>query len=72
MANADQGALFDVEGTSRPRRRKPDPIQPIEWPGGIRPWDPIDQADTELGWQYRSVTPARAREIREEIEARHG
>jgi hypothetical protein len=36
----------------------------------IRPWDPVDQADTEVGWQYRYVTPRRAIEIRQEIE--HG
>lgn len=42
----------------------------IEWPGGIRPWDPIDQADTEVGWQHTYVSPRRAFEIRREIE--HG
>jgi hypothetical protein len=59
-----QGALFEVPPT--PKRRRPAPV-PIEWPGGIRPWDPIDAADTELGWEYRWVTPRRAVEIRREI-----
>jgi hypothetical protein len=52
----------------RPAKRPQ--IQPIEWPGGIRPWDPIDLADTQLGWEYTYVTPRRAVEIRQEIEAR--
>ena len=45
-------------------------VMPLTTPGGIWPWDPIDAADTELGWQYRFVTPRRAYEIRREIE--HG
>jgi hypothetical protein len=64
---AGQGALFEVAATPKRGKTLPDPI---EWPGGIRPWDPIDQADTELGWQYRWVSPRRAVEIRREIE--HG
>jgi hypothetical protein len=24
----------------------------IEWPNGIRPWDPIDEADRQLGWEH--------------------
>jgi hypothetical protein len=54
-----QGALFDVG----PALEEPAPALPA----GPRPWDPIDQADAELGWQYRYVTPARAREIAREI-----
>ncbi len=64
---AGQGALCEVAG--RPKRRKSLP-EPIEWPGGIKPWEPVDQADTDLGYQYRWVTPRRAVEIRREIE--HG
>lgn len=60
-----QGALFEVAGT--PKRGRPAP-EPIEWPGGVKPWDPIDAADTELGWQYRFVSSRRAVEIREEIQ----
>lgn len=59
-----QGALFEVG--AYPKRGRP-AVVPIEWPGGIRPWDPIDQADTELGWEYRWVSPKRAVEIRQEI-----
>jgi hypothetical protein len=70
---AGQESLFGdmYESTNRkalPRQVYERPI--IEWPGGVKPWDPIDAADTELGWQYLFVTPRRAVEIRQEIE--HG
>lgn len=61
---AGQGALFEVAPT--PKRRKALP-EPIQWPDGIKPWDPIDAADTDLGWEYRFVSPRRAVEIRQEI-----
>ncbi len=72
---AGQGALFDDPGTaankpgstSRQPRSAGRDRPPIEWPGGIRPWDPIDAADTDLGWEYRFVSPRRAVEIRQEI-----
>jgi hypothetical protein len=66
----DQGALFDLPPAApRPRKRaaRPEP-EPIEWPNGIRPWDPIDERDAELGWQYRGITPTRARQIRRQIQ----
>lgn len=65
----DQGALFDVPAVPRPGRRQRAPERPvIEWPDGIRPWDPIDAHDEDLGWQYRGITPARARQIRRQIQ----
>lgn len=64
----EQGALFDVPAAERLRRRRAPDVQPIEWPGGIRPWDPIDEHDAELGWRYRGITPARARQIRRQIQ----
>lgn len=59
-----QAALFDAP--AKPAKAAPRPV--IQWPGGIRPWDPIDAADTELGWQYRWIDHRRAVEIRQEIE----
>jgi hypothetical protein len=39
----------------------------IVWPGP-KPWDPIDEADRTLGYQFPYVSPRRAYEIRREIE----
>lgn len=64
----EQGALFDLPATPRAGRRRAPERPIIEWPGGIRPWDPIDQHDDELGWRYRGITPARARQIRRQIQ----
>lgn len=64
---AGQGALFEVAGT--PKRGRPAP-EPIQWPGGVKPWDPIDEADRQLGWEHPWVSSRRAVEIRQEIE--HG
>lgn len=44
--------------------------EPAEPHSGPRPWEPIDEQDRQLGWQYTYVTPRRAYEIRREIE--HG
>ena len=72
---SDQGALFEVAGAgvtasgkaARARKLRAAP-EVIQWPGGIRPWNPIDKADEELGWQHPFVTPRRAYEIRREVE----
>lgn len=82
---AGQGALFEVAApgcthtgldvqpgcpySCNPKRPRREPTV-REWPGGIKPWDPINEADRDLGWQYTYVTPRRAVEIRAEIE--HG
>jgi hypothetical protein len=65
--SADQGALFEVPAKAKPVKTLP---EPMKWPNGVKPWDPIDQADTEVGWQHTWVTPRRAVEIRQEID--HG
>ena len=67
---AGQGALFGEDRPTRGFKAALEAVEPRQWPGGIRPWDPIDAADEELGWDYRFVTPRRAYEIRREIE--HG
>lgn len=56
-----QGALFGDPDV-------PEPSPTPTW-DGPRPWDPIDAADEQLGWLRRWVTPARAREIRAEVES---
>lgn len=73
-----QTTLFDVPAPAvsparRGRGRVPaevDAAPADAAPAGPRPWDPIDEADRQVGWQYRYVTPARAREIAAEIRAR--
>lgn len=67
-----QGALFGEDKPTKGFKAALDAIVPIEWPGGIKPWDPIDKADEELGWEYRWVDHRRATEIRLEIEASRG
>lgn len=75
--SAGQGALFEVgpigptaQGKARRHAARETAPEVIEWPGGIRPWDPIDEADRNLGFQHTYVSPRRAYEIRQEIE--HG
>lgn len=64
----NQGALFDIPTVAK---KKPAPeVHPVK--SGPHPWDPIDAADIELGWQYRWVSANRAREIREELSPRNG
>lgn len=73
MASADeQGALFEVPGTPKRRRRPTDEIVPLYAPGEPRPWDVLNPEDEKLGWEYRYVDHRRAVEIREEIGARRG
>lgn len=66
---AEQGALFDAP--AKPRRQtwqdRLDAIEPRYAPDEPRPWDVIDKADEELGWQYRYVDHRRATEIRLEL-----
>lgn len=68
-AAEDQGVLFDVAG--RPRRKTYaemlEEIVPLYAPGEPRPWDPIDEADLQLGWEHPYVDHRRAVEIRQEI-----
>lgn len=72
---AGQEALFEVTPIARDVQRGEwlnealgvprDPAGP-----GSRPWEPIDENDRQLGYQYPYVTPRRAYDIRQEIE--HG
>ena len=68
-----QGALFEVP--AKPKRRtwaeRMEGIVPLYAPGEPRPWDVIDKADEELGWEYRYVDHRRAVEIRCEAAASH-
>jgi hypothetical protein len=64
-----QEPLFDVAPVKRKRKGPFDDIKPIAWPDGIRPWDPINEQDTQLGWEHTFVTPRRAVAIRLEVEA---
>jgi hypothetical protein len=57
-----QATLFDLPATAA-KRRRPDP-EPIVWPGGVRPWDPIDEDDFWLGVDFPWITPRRARDVR--------
>lgn len=70
MTAPEQGALFDVP--AKPRRQtwaqRLDDIVPLYAPGEPRPWDVIDDADLQLGWEYRWVDHRRATEIRLELE----
>ena len=63
---AEQGALFDAP--AKPKRKtwkeRLEEIVPRYAPGEIRPWDVIDAADEQLGWEHRYVDPRRATEIR--------
>jgi hypothetical protein len=69
---AGQQPLFGEDRPTRGFAKALENIIPFEWPNGIKPWDPIDKADEELGWEYRWVDHRRAVEIRLEIEAAHG
>ncbi len=70
MPRPQQGALFEVPAKPKRKRRNPlDDIVPLYAPGEPRPWDVIDKADEELGWEHRYVDHRRAVEIRHEIEA---
>lgn len=69
MTRPVQEALFGDDRPTRGFRRAVEAIEPREWPGGVRPWDPIDQADAELGWAHTYVDHHRAVAIRLEIEA---
>lgn len=69
---AGQEVLFGESRPTRGFKAALEAIEPRQWPGGIRPWDPIDKADEELGWEHRFVDHRRAVEIRLELEAEHG
>jgi len=69
MSRPEQGALFELP--AKPRRKtwaeRLEEIVPLYGPGEIRPWDEIDEADRQLGWDYRYVDHRRAVEIRVEV-----
>lgn len=72
MSRPVQEALFGADKPTRGFRRAVEAVEPRVWPGGVRPWDPIDEADNQLGWEHTFVTPARAVAIRRELEAGRG
>jgi hypothetical protein len=65
----EQAALFDVPAA--PKRKtwaqRLDEVVPLYAPGEPRPWDEIDEADRQLGWERRYVDHRRAVEVRREL-----
>lgn len=71
----EQQPLFAVPaGPRKPRTHAEmlESIVPLYAPNQPRPWDPIDDADVQLGWEHPYVDHRRAVEIRKEIDGAAG